>query len=124
MDFLTVLQNFGVSVACLAALGFAVWRALVWVGVHVAKPVADRHIRFLDELSTATASQSLALQTMSVQQGKNLDGIERIMIRMEEVIEKQDALVRTVQEVHSKVQNINVHSDSVIIHEAAKKKDG
>lgn len=96
MDFIQIAANFGVAVACLVGLSLAVWRGIIWVGTHVAQPVALRHIKFMDELAIATASQSQALQTMTIQQGKNLEGIERIMARLEEVIRSKNDLAASV----------------------------
>ena len=121
MDFVTIAQNLGIAVACLAALGWAVWSAARWTLANIAKPVADRHIKFLDDLSLAMGSQSQALQTMAVQQGKNLDANERIMSRIEEIIEKQDVLIRGVSDVHNKVTHLDIHTDSVVVHSEQKK---
>lgn len=117
MDFVTAVQNLGIAAACLLALGYAVWAAVRWTLSNIAKPVADRHIKFLDELSFAMNSQSQALQTMAIQQGKNFEGIDRVMIRMEEIIEKQDMLYKTMSDVHSKIGHMEVHTDSVVVQQ-------
>lgn len=49
----SLIQTFGIAVACLAALSFAVWRSLVFIGKHVVIPVAERHIRFIDEVAAS-----------------------------------------------------------------------
>lgn len=96
MDLMTVATNFGVAVMCLVALSLALWRGVVWFGSNIGKPVADRHIRFLDELSTAVASQSQALQNVVVHQNQAIEGIQGVLEKMEEMIEKQDRLVELV----------------------------
>ena len=110
MDFMTAVTNVGVATACLAALGISLWQGLKWVGINIVKPVAERHVKFLDDLTQATASQSQAMQTMSIQQGKNLESSDRMMERISlmlerqnemllkqgEMIEKQDMLIRTL----------------------------
>lgn len=118
MDFTQIATNFGVAVAALVALGVAVWRAGVWIGRNIAQPVANRHIKFLDELSSAMANQSQAMQTMAIQQGRNLTGIEKIMERMEVVVEKQDQMLRTISEVQQRVTSMTVKTDSVIVHQS------
>lgn len=109
MDWIAAVQTVGVAGACLIALGVAVWRSMTWVGHYILKPVAERHIKFLDELSTAMASQSQALQTMAIQQGKNLDGIERIMDELTIIIGKQDKLVDEV----AKAKRDMVHNTGI-----------
>lgn len=54
----SLIQTFGIAVACLAALSFAVWRSLVFIGKNVVIPVAERHIRFLDEVAMAIKSHT------------------------------------------------------------------
>lgn len=99
MDFVTTAQNLGVAVACLFALGLGLWQAMKWIGTHIVKPVADRHCKFLDELSTATASQSQALQTMAIQQGRNLEGLERIMEQLGQVMARQEDLLERLTSI-------------------------
>lgn len=93
MDWLDVLKTFGLPVVCLFALAMVVYRGLVWVGVNIAKPVADRHIKFLDELSTAMSSQSVTIQTMQVQNTKNLETVGRVLDHLDLVMSKLDKLI-------------------------------
>lgn len=60
------MANYGVAIACLVALGLAVWRAMIYLTTNIIKPLVDRHLKFLDELSTALSAQSQALLTMSL----------------------------------------------------------
>lgn len=66
MDWFSIMANYGVAIACLVALGLAVWRAMIYLTTNIIKPLVDRHLKFLDELSTALSAQSQALLTMSL----------------------------------------------------------
>ena len=81
-ELIVVARTFGVAVACLTALAFAVWRSLTWVGMHVAKPVADRHVKFLDDLTDRVGHQDRAMgeqtEAMKVIASNQARGFERL----------------------------------------------
>lgn len=102
MDFWTAAGNFGVAVACLAVLGIGIWQGVKWLGKNVLQPVAERHIKFLDDLSTAMANQSQSLQAMIANQAKGLESqdhvieaMQHILERVEHIIDSQDQAIRT-----------------------------
>lgn len=78
MDFFTAISNFGVAVACLLALGIAVWRGIIFIGNEILRPLAARHVKFLDDLSQAVAAQSQAIQTLAIQQGRVIECMEMV----------------------------------------------
>lgn len=72
MDWISLAQNLGIPVTCLAALAFAVWKSLVWLGMNVVKPVADRHIKFLDAVETAINGMVRSITAL----GGRMDNLE------------------------------------------------
>lgn len=48
--WLQIAQTLGIPVACLVALSLAVWAVLKWLAINVLKPLADRHVKFLDSV--------------------------------------------------------------------------
>ncbi len=68
MDFGVMLANFGVSVACLAVMGFAIYKAAIWLGNRIIVPLVERHIKFMDEVATGMANQSQSLQNIVEEQ--------------------------------------------------------
>src|SRR5262245_32583467 len=101
MDVKDLLQNFGFPVALLAVIFIALSRASVWFGKEIVKPLADRHVKFLDELSAGMANQSQAMQTMSIQQTRHWEFIKEIMDKLEIMMERQDTIVRHLSELTS-----------------------
>lgn len=67
MDWVSVATNLGIPAVCLLALGAGVWKVMTWLGQNIVKPVADRHVKFLDDLSTAIATQTQAQTSMGTQ---------------------------------------------------------
>lgn len=102
MDFTSILTNFGFAAICLVGFAIAVWRALIWIGTRIALPVAERHVKFLDELGTAIALQSQALQAMAIQNGKNVD-------KLGEIMEGTERTLEVVQQTLAKVDEILRH---------------
>lgn len=106
---MTLASNLGVAVACLAALGLALWRGMIWIGANVLKPVADRHIKFLDDLSMSQAAMAASVQTVVLKVSESLEHSEQIMQQMEHVM-------TDLADVRQRVRHIEVHSDSVTVN--------
>lgn len=109
VDFPNLVQTVGVPVACLAALAFAVWRTLNWLGVHVVRPVAARHVKFLDELGLAMAAQSQAMQTLAIQQTKYAEQIERMASKQDEFTNRQYEFAKVLNRV------VDILDDGVLL---------
>jgi hypothetical protein len=78
-EFWTAIFNYGFAAAGFAALAYANYRALIWIGIHVAKPLVVRHVKFLDDLSAAISLHSQAMQAMITR----LDNLNERMERLE-----------------------------------------
>ena len=97
MDVVSIATQFGVTAACLFGLSIAVWRGIIWVSTNIAKPVADRHIKFLDDLSLSMSAQSQALQTLMLHQGKTLETQEELVVRLDRIDQKQEEILRLLR---------------------------
>ena len=58
MDFPQLVQTIGLSGAILAVFGVAVWRSLNWLANNFFKPIADRHIKFVDSVESSFLRQT------------------------------------------------------------------
>jgi hypothetical protein len=47
MDY-TMFERVGIPLGCLIALGFAVWRTLIWLGAKVVEPIANSHVELVE----------------------------------------------------------------------------
>lgn len=119
MELLKVLENFGFPIFCVFVLAFAVWRSVTWVAKYILQPIVTRLIKFLDDLTAAMGVQSTAMQTMAVQQGKNLDKLEDMMKLTGQLIQEVGVIVRNTDTILREVRekrNYEVTSDSVVIN--------
>lgn len=92
MDFLNLAMNFGVAVACLVSLSLAVWRALVFIGSNVFRPLVERHVAFLDKLQVALEKQTQVVDRL-------VGDHEAIIGHMGSVTSKLDRITHDVGEV-------------------------
>ena len=49
-DFVTILQIVGFPAAVLVIFGWAVWRSIIWVSIHVVNPLIESHKSFLESM--------------------------------------------------------------------------
>lgn len=84
MDWMNLMQAFGLPVTILFAVGLGLWRVIVWAGREIAIPLRDRVIvrmeQFLDRLDTALReiSESFAILRESAErQNRILRHIEQ-----------------------------------------------
>jgi hypothetical protein len=69
MDWIDVATKLGVPVAALVALGYGVWRVIVWCGTNLVVPVRDKHAAFLDRLiGNLDALRETHAQSVTTQQ--------------------------------------------------------
>jgi len=47
-DWVTLINTVGLPIALLIVILAVLWKAMVWMANHVAKPMVDKHIQFLD----------------------------------------------------------------------------
>ena len=50
---LQILERFGLPIFLLCVCGFALYRVGIWAANKIFVPVAERHIKFLDDVSCA-----------------------------------------------------------------------
>lgn len=126
MDFKDLIQNFGLAVACLIALGLGTWRALKWVGANVLKPMADRHIRFIDEVATVVKDQAGAIVSSNMNILKISEAIISISRSNKDTLDRIEAVteqLRNVAQGISEVKSVVLKSENVTIVPSRKKND-
>lgn len=109
VDFASLATNFGVAVACLVALGLAVYKALKFVGENILQPVALRTVKFMDDLSVAVTNQSQSLQFMAASQ-KDAAALQEeearqlglIMDMLMKMFAQQDALLAKMTRMYER----------------------
>ncbi len=89
-------QSLGVSVACLVALAWAIWKGIKYVGIYIAKPVADRHIVFLDDVTKM-------MREMVIDHKHQGEVLTRIVDRMEHVAQRVEDVMTNLHEIKGKV---------------------
>ena len=57
MDLVQAFQNFGFASVCLACFGAAVWKITTYVVREILKPMAEKHIQFIDALEAGQKSR-------------------------------------------------------------------
>ena len=72
MDFIAILQNFGVAVFSLICLSYAVWRSLIWVAEKLAKPLIEAHVAFLNIMQQAIVRHEEVLNQISAMEKEQL----------------------------------------------------
>lgn len=70
MEFMTIAKDFGIPVAFLVFLCFAIWKVLSWFGANVVKPITDRHIAFIDKIEKSILDQAGDLRTLTTESAK------------------------------------------------------
>lgn len=80
MDFFQLLQQFGVAVACLAALGWGVWRALRWGAEQILSPLVSAHIDFIQQLQANVE--------------RNIESLDRNTGATEDLVHRLNAVCR------------------------------
>lgn len=96
MEWLQILQTVGVPVFALIAFAYAVWRAIVWLGTNIAQPLVQKHIAFLDAVSTNVEKQARAVESMALAREGEID-------RYEAITNKLEAIHRALTEVQTMV---------------------
>jgi len=92
MDFAQFVQNVGFPGACLAILGFAVWKALIYLTTQILKPIAERHLRFIDAMEKSQEGRD----ETSKQQAQMLQKVVEIQSRQANELTEQTSLLKKV----------------------------
>lgn len=88
MDFLVILERFGLPITLLAICGWALYKSANWAANKIFLPVANRHIQFLDQISVA---------------------VEKISDNQDLIVRNQDLLVRNQDMLAQNLSELNGH---------------
>ena len=72
MDFITIAQNLGVPVACMALMSYALFKVGKFMGEFVLKPLISAHVEFLKKLEASMDKQGAMSQAI-------LDKLEKLL---------------------------------------------
>lgn len=86
-----MIERFGFATVLSCALLFGIWQTVVWTADHVAEPIVNAHIQFLNNTSDTLKSTSESIQSLNAGQTKNNHHLERM-------IEEQARLTKAFQE--------------------------
>lgn len=76
MDYVQLINNFGIPVAASCALAMFVWRSGQWVAKEIVIPLRDRHFAFLVTLEKT-------LETIATAQRDMTDDIRNVLNLMQ-----------------------------------------
>jgi len=75
---ITLIRDLGLPSALLIFILFGAWRAAIWIGETVVRPLVSKTTTFIDRLEVAVNEMSDTLKTVVVQQGKMVEQVEKI----------------------------------------------
>jgi hypothetical protein len=75
---LAIIRDLGLPTALLAFILFGAWRASIWLGEAVIRPLVGRTMAFVDRLEIAVDGMSETLARVVEQQGKMVAEVEKI----------------------------------------------
>lgn len=134
-DYLNLIQQFGIMGAILVGVLIAVYRAARWIGVNlldnVFKPLAVRHIAFIERIELLVGEQASILSSIAKSQEKQTEVLEELKRihqvghkTLESLIEsrnlKIEAILETCKEILLRVNAMNVEQMKAINVVAAK----
>lgn len=73
MDWIALAQTNGIPFACLAAVGYGLWKGASWFGVNVLKPATEAHIEYLKENTHAIRELHSKHDSLHVKQDRVID---------------------------------------------------
>jgi hypothetical protein len=83
IDFVSLIERFGVTLTFLVFLVWCVYRGGSWVGVNILLPLHQRHMLFIDRLEsgigevTKAQTDSMKILTEILSQTKELEALHR-----------------------------------------------
>lgn len=98
--WITFLQNAGVAMVMLAAIGLAMWRFFAWFGTRLDQwlvPVIKKHLEFVTLLESHLTEMQLRLE----QQTKNLEQQTTAMTTQTGVMEKMLVRIERLESIQN-----------------------
>jgi hypothetical protein len=83
IEFIGLIERFGVTLTFLVFLVWCVYRGGTWLGINILLPMHQRHILFIDRLesgiSDVTKAQTESMQVLTeiLRQTKELEALHR-----------------------------------------------
>lgn len=120
MEWLSIAQSLGVPVMCLVALAFAVWKALIWTAREVLKPLAAKHMDFVDRVARSVDTMTVAMKDLGESRVRELSTTSAIVDRLDHIAERVETAVATITDVKGVV--IRTQTVSVVPSASGEKK--
>lgn len=86
-----VIKNLGVPTVLLCVLIYGGWRMIQWAGEHIATPIVDRQIKFMDQIEETNRQHAETQKQQADAIGKisdTLESIQQTEQRQEMILEK------------------------------------
>jgi hypothetical protein len=49
-EWVVLIDKLGIPVSVMIGMGFAFYKIVIWLGMHVVVPLKDKHMSFIDQL--------------------------------------------------------------------------
>ena len=114
MDFTKIATEFGVSVALMVVFLFAAYRAGSWIAINVVKPLADRHLVFIERIEKVQGEQALTLHEIATGKEKQAELEQQVIMQLkvlhqvaqktlDTMTENRESAVRILREDHQEI---------------------
>jgi hypothetical protein len=114
IDYVQLVQQFGIMGALLVSVLVAIYRMGKWLAANVVKPLADRHLVFIERIEKVQVEQSATLQSIAKTQERltemkrdeidQLKAIRAIVLETkEDQIRGRTTAVQQIQEEHAEI---------------------
>ena len=94
MDFMQAAERIGIPMSILMAVGFAVWRIIIWLGEKVITPITASHIALVEETKKSNTINSETLRKMT-------EILEVKAVALTQIANSQLETLVMVKEIHS-----------------------
>ena len=114
MDFTKIATEFGVSVALLMVFLYSTYRAGSWIALNVVKPLADRHLIFIEKIEKVQVEQALTLHEIATSKQKQAELEQQVILQLkvlhqvaqktlDTMMENRESAVRILQADHQEI---------------------
>jgi hypothetical protein len=116
MDFLGVLDKYGLPLAFLCALFFGLYRGSRWLGSEVLKPVGQRYLAYISHMETMEEENAKLLQKMVEFQNEKIRMIEATTAAVREAHQTVKELENIVQRYFLEcMKQMNVMHEDLLV---------
>lgn len=128
MSFVELIQTIGFPAAGLVFIAYGLWKGGKWIGTTLLKPIADRHIAFVDKVEAVVENQAQAILTSNVNILKISEAIVVMTKTNNDTLQRVEAVTSQLQTIAStitEVKNVVLKTENVTLipNRGSKKND-